>query len=274
VLPYGESDFVLPGRRRWRRGLDRSHLPAWVATWPNHTPGHCGRSLLGRHPACAQGDEHAGRSSRRRRRPVRDPSLIDAAKRSSASDSRRFVPQRRSPTSSSEGETSHRQIGGTTHERNLLQHYERKSSPRSRLRPGGRARAREERSLSGGAYSAAPRCEEQLRVKLGSVIIAEHPPSRRGGRPSGDGREARRVPFSIEARRRFAKGQELPSNNALVEIGNVSRSAISSEGGHALDACGRHRPPRPTGEETFVPFSETETEHRFPRDYFAEGYVS
>ncbi len=82
---------------------------------------------------------------------------------------------------------------------------------------------------------------------------------------------------SIEAMaRRVAKGQELPSINALVDIGNVlSLRHLVPTGGHALDDVRGDLVLRAaTGEETFVPFGGTETEHPLPGEIvFAEGDV-
>ncbi|NCA83813.1 MAG: hypothetical protein EOM72_13935, partial [Opitutae bacterium] len=65
--------------------------------------------------------------------------------------------------------------------------------------------------------------EEQLRGKLGSGNIAEHPRIaswREAFRKTGV--KPAEFRSSIEAMaRRVAKGQELPSINALVDIGNV-----------------------------------------------------
>ena len=72
---------------------------------------------------------------------------------------------------------------------------------------------------------------------------------------------------SIEAMvRRVLRDQELPSINALVDIGNVfSLRHIAPTGGHAIDVvkddiCLR----RATGDEVFVPFGSDETEHPEP----------
>ena len=72
---------------------------------------------------------------------------------------------------------------------------------------------------------------------------------------------------SIEAMvRRILRDQELPSINALVDIGNVfSLRHISPTGGHAIDVVKEDICLRPaTGEEAFVPFGSDQTEHPEP----------
>lgn len=120
--------------------------------------------------------------------------------------------------------------------------------------------------------------EEQLRGKLGSGDIAAHPRIaswREAFRKTGV--KPAEFRSSIEAMaRRVAKGQELPSINALVDIGNVlSLRHLVPTGGHALDDVRSDIVLRAaTGEETFVPFGGTETEHPLPGEIiFAEGNV-
>ena len=65
---------------------------------------------------------------------------------------------------------------------------------------------------------------------------------------------------SIEALgRRVLRGQELPSINALVDIGNlVSLNFIAPTGGHAIDHLTQDIALRPaTGQETFIPFGDS-----------------
>lgn len=80
---------------------------------------------------------------------------------------------------------------------------------------------------------------------------------------------------SIEALlRRVLRGQELPSINALVDIGNiVSLRHRLPVGGHAIDVLTRDIALRPaTGAENFVPFGSRETEHPAPGEFiFTEG---
>lgn len=80
---------------------------------------------------------------------------------------------------------------------------------------------------------------------------------------------------SIEAMvRRVLKDQELPTINALVDIGNVfSLRHLVPAGGHAIDLLEGDICLRPaTGEETFVPFGSDKTEHPEPGEIvFTEG---
>jgi len=80
---------------------------------------------------------------------------------------------------------------------------------------------------------------------------------------------------SIEALlRRVLRGQELPSINALVDIGNiVSLRHLLPVGGHAIDVLAQDIALRPaTGAEDFVPFGSQEIEHPMPGEFiFVEG---
>jgi DNA/RNA-binding domain of Phe-tRNA-synthetase-like protein len=80
---------------------------------------------------------------------------------------------------------------------------------------------------------------------------------------------------SIEAMvRRALRGQELPSINALVDIGNVlSLRSLVPTGGHAIDVVRQDLALRPaTGEEAFVPFGSDQVEHPLPGEIvFVEG---
>lgn len=80
---------------------------------------------------------------------------------------------------------------------------------------------------------------------------------------------------SIEALlRRVLRGQELPSINALVDIGNlVSLRHLLPVGGHAIDVLTRDIALRPaTGAEDFIPFGAEAVEHPLPGEFvFAEG---
>lgn len=80
---------------------------------------------------------------------------------------------------------------------------------------------------------------------------------------------------SIEAMtRRVLRGKELPSINALVDIGNIlSLRHLLPVGGHALDEITEDIILRPaTGEEEFVPFGSDEMEHPDAGEFiFAEG---
>jgi DNA/RNA-binding domain of Phe-tRNA-synthetase-like protein len=79
---------------------------------------------------------------------------------------------------------------------------------------------------------------------------------------------------SIEALlRRVLRGQELPSINALVDIGNVvSLRHLVPVGGHAIDVLTGDIALRPaSGSEDFVAFGSQEVEHPLPGEFiFAE----
>ncbi len=80
---------------------------------------------------------------------------------------------------------------------------------------------------------------------------------------------------SIEAMvRRALRNQELPTINALVDIGNVvSLRHLAPTGGHGIDVLTQDITLRPaTGEEEFVPFGSEQVEHPLPGEIiFAEG---
>ena len=80
---------------------------------------------------------------------------------------------------------------------------------------------------------------------------------------------------SIEAMsRRVLRGNELPSINALVDIGNIlSLRHLVPTGGHALDNIQGDITLRPaTGKEEFIPFGSDEMEHPDPDEFvFVEG---
>jgi DNA/RNA-binding domain of Phe-tRNA-synthetase-like protein len=80
---------------------------------------------------------------------------------------------------------------------------------------------------------------------------------------------------SIEAMsRRVLRGNELPSINALVDIGNIiSLRHLVPTGGHALDHIQDNIALKPaTGKEEFIPFGSQEMEHPDPGEFiFAEG---
>lgn len=80
---------------------------------------------------------------------------------------------------------------------------------------------------------------------------------------------------SVEAMaRRVLRNDQLPSINALVDIGNiVSLNHLLPVGGHSMDELTRDISLRlATGEETFIPFGSTEVEHPLPGEViFAEG---
>jgi DNA/RNA-binding domain of Phe-tRNA-synthetase-like protein len=80
---------------------------------------------------------------------------------------------------------------------------------------------------------------------------------------------------SIEAMsRRVLRGKELPSINALVDIGNIlSLRHLVPVGGHALDEITENIALRPaTGSEDFIPFGSEDIEHPDPDEFiFVEG---
>jgi DNA/RNA-binding domain of Phe-tRNA-synthetase-like protein len=80
---------------------------------------------------------------------------------------------------------------------------------------------------------------------------------------------------SVEAMaRRALRGDELPSINALVDIGNIiSLRHLVPAGGHAIDVLKGDIALRfATGEEEFVPFGTNDIEHPLPGEViFVEG---
>ena len=80
---------------------------------------------------------------------------------------------------------------------------------------------------------------------------------------------------SIEALlRRVLRNQEVPTINALVDIGNIiSLRYLVPTGGHALDVITQDIALRPAvGDEEFVPFGSDQVEHPVPGEIiFAEG---
>jgi DNA/RNA-binding domain of Phe-tRNA-synthetase-like protein len=118
--------------------------------------------------------------------------------------------------------------------------------------------------------------EASVRTQLAIETIAEHPRIKAwreaykvfGAKPS----EFR---SSVEAMaRRALRGDELPSINALVDIGNiVSLQHLLPVGGHAMDELTGDIALRlARGDENFIPFGSNETEHPIPGEViFAEG---
>lgn len=118
--------------------------------------------------------------------------------------------------------------------------------------------------------------EETLRKELGEGNPADHPRIaswREAFRSIG--MKPAEFRSSIEAMaRRVVRGQQLPSINALVDLGNVlSLRYIVPAGGHSLDDVTEDIELRPArGDESFVPFGETEKESPLPGEFiFAEG---
>jgi len=100
--------------------------------------------------------------------------------------------------------------------------------------------------------------EESLRAKINADEVAAHPRIhswREAFRKTGV--KPAEFRSSIEAMaRRVVKGQQIPSINALVDIGNIiSLRHILPAGGHSLDDVKDDLALRAaTGEEVFVPF--------------------
>ncbi len=118
--------------------------------------------------------------------------------------------------------------------------------------------------------------EDSVREQVDIGTIAEHPrikPWREAYKAFG----AKPSEFrsSVEAMtRRALRGDQLPSINALVDIGNiVSLQHILPVGGHSMDELTQDISLRlATGEEEFVPFGSTEVEHPIPGEViFAAG---
>jgi DNA/RNA-binding domain of Phe-tRNA-synthetase-like protein len=118
--------------------------------------------------------------------------------------------------------------------------------------------------------------EETVRQRISLEVISEHPRIKSwreaykafGAKPS----EFR---SSVEAMaRRVLRGDQLPSVNALVDIGNIlSLQHLVPVGGHSMDELNQDIVLRfATGEETFIPFGGTAIEHPQPGEViFTEG---
>ncbi len=121
--------------------------------------------------------------------------------------------------------------------------------------------------------------EESLRSSLGQGDVAAYPRIRSWREAfRKTGVKPAEFRSSIEAMaRRVVKGQQIPSINALVDIGNViSLRHILPAGGHSLDDVKDDLALRAaTGEEIFVPFGGGGVEeHPIPGEIiFAEGNV-
>ncbi len=118
--------------------------------------------------------------------------------------------------------------------------------------------------------------EVSVRAQAKLELIAEHPrikPWREAYKAFGAKPSEFRC--SIEAMaRRALRGDQLPSINALVDIGNiVSLQHLVPVGGHSMDELTQDISLRlATGEENFVPFGSTEIEHPLPGEVvFVEG---
>ncbi len=118
--------------------------------------------------------------------------------------------------------------------------------------------------------------EASVRAQVNIEAIAEHPrikPWREAYKAFG----AKPSEFrsSVEAMaRRALRNDQLPSINALVDIGNIiSLQHILPVGGHSMDELTQDISLRlATGEENFVPFGSNESEHPLPGEViFVEG---
>lgn len=118
--------------------------------------------------------------------------------------------------------------------------------------------------------------EESVRARLALDQIAEEPRIktwREAFRSFG----AKPAEFrcSVEAMtRRALRGDQIPSVNALVDIGNViSLKHLVPAGGHAIDVLSGNIELRfATGQEEFVAFGSEEVEHPLPGEViFVEG---
>lgn len=118
--------------------------------------------------------------------------------------------------------------------------------------------------------------EDNLREALNGQEIADHPHIR-NWRDAFRSLGIKPAEFrsSIEAMvRRVAKGNQLPSINALVDIGNIiSLRYLIPAGGHALDHVKTGITLRPaSGDEVFVPLASDKPGHPEPGEIiFAEG---
>lgn len=118
--------------------------------------------------------------------------------------------------------------------------------------------------------------EATVRAQADIESIAEHPrikPWREAYK--GFGAKPSEFRSSVEAMaRRALRNDLLPSINALVDIGNiVSLQHLLPVGGHSINELTQDISLRlATGEENFVPFGSTETEHPLPGEViFVEG---
>jgi DNA/RNA-binding domain of Phe-tRNA-synthetase-like protein len=118
--------------------------------------------------------------------------------------------------------------------------------------------------------------EASMRRQLSLDRLTEHPliaPWREAFRVLGIKPSEFRV--SIEAlARRVLRDQELPSINALVDIGNIiSLKRLVPTGGHAIDLLTQDIALRlASGKEDFIPFGTDQLEHPLPGEIvFVEG---
>lgn len=118
--------------------------------------------------------------------------------------------------------------------------------------------------------------EAELRKRVNKDEIATHPrlASWREAYRSF-GAKPTKFRSSIEAMvRRVVNNNELPSINAIVDIGNIiSLRHLVTVGGHAIDVVKQDiELKKATGEEEFVPFGSDKMEHPLPGEIiFTEG---
>ena len=118
--------------------------------------------------------------------------------------------------------------------------------------------------------------EETLRGQAKLELIAEHPrikPWREAYKAFGAKPSEFRSSAEAMARRAL-RGDELPSINALVDIGNiVSLQHMLPVGGHSIDELTHDiELKQATGDESFIAFGSTEIEHPLAGEIiFAEG---
>jgi DNA/RNA-binding domain of Phe-tRNA-synthetase-like protein len=118
--------------------------------------------------------------------------------------------------------------------------------------------------------------EASVRERLNVETLAQHPriASWREAYRSFGAKPSKFRPSMEAMARRVLRNQEIPSINALVDIGNVvSLRHLVPAGGHAIDVVTQDIALRPaTGDEEFIPFGSEEVEHPSPGEIvFAEG---
>jgi DNA/RNA-binding domain of Phe-tRNA-synthetase-like protein len=110
--------------------------------------------------------------------------------------------------------------------------------------------------------------EEDLRIRVKEDEIASHPMLvswREAYRSFGA--KPTKYRSSIEAMvRRVVNKNEIPSINAIVDIGNIiSLRHLTTVGGHAIDVVKQDiKLGKATGEEEFIPFGSDQVEHPLP----------
>ena len=118
--------------------------------------------------------------------------------------------------------------------------------------------------------------EDSVRGTLTADTVTQHPhmAAWRDAYRAFGAKPAKHRPSMEAMARRVLKNQEIPSINALVDIGNVvSLKRLTPVGGHAIDVLTEDLALRfATGRERFVPFGSEQAEHPEPGEIiFAEG---